>query len=70
MKESMSVHESQARQNLQKNYFYGVLGEVCFTILYELVKVLLHVLEYKVENVVLSNHFLKLNDVGVREFLQ
>lgn len=70
MKESVPVHKSQARQDLEENDFDCVLGEMCLAILNELIEVLLHVLEHKVKNVVLTNHFLKLNDVRVREFLQ
>lgn len=70
MKESVPVHKRQARKDLQENYFDCVLWKMRFSIFNELVEVLVHVLKHKVENIVLSNYFLKLNDVSVREFLQ
>lgn len=70
MKEPVPVHECQPSQDLQQNYFDCVLGEMCVAIFNELVKIFLHVLKDEVQNIVLTNHFLQLHDIGVRQLFE
>lgn len=40
------------------------------SILDKLIEILLHILEYEIEDVIFSNNLLQFNDVGVVKFLQ
>jgi len=64
------MHKGQPGEYLKQNYLDCVLWEMRFTILDQLVQVLLHVLKHKVENVVLSYDFLQFHHVCVRKLFQ
>lgn len=65
MKETVPVHERQARQYLKQNNFDCVFREVLIAVFNQLVKILLHVFKDEVENVIFPNHFLQLDDIRV-----
>ena len=70
MKEAMLVHISEALERLPHYALDLHLWEVDSSVLHELVDILLHVLEDKVEVVVHSDYLLQLHDVLLIELPQ
>mmetsp|Transcript_124915 Transcript_124915/g.303364 ORF Transcript_124915/g.303364 Transcript_124915/m.303364 type:complete len:290 (-) Transcript_124915:69-938(-) len=70
VEEPVLVHEGQALEDLEHDVADLRLREVLLACLHQLVQVLLHVLEHEEELVILTDHFLELDNVGVVELLE
>lgn len=64
----MLVHINQSLQSLECDIPYDHFRRGSLEIFDQLIHVLVHVLEYKVELVVLLDHFVKVDNIGMMEF--
>lgn len=69
MKETVAMHKRESIEYLIKDLSNSGLCKVGVSLPDHLVQVLLHVLEYKIEGVVLPDHLFQLDNVGMRQLL-
>lgn len=70
MEKAVLVHERQTLEDLHDNVLYDGLSEWLLAVLDQLVEILFHVLEHKVQSVVFADDFLQLDEVCMAQLLQ